>query len=108
MKRRSRNSLLAVAGITVALAATACSTAPSEPGTVDHLPTAVSVCHTAVEQKLSAQPGNSQFSQEQTKPTSFGIAVSGAITTGEGTSRYMCSAEQNGSDWVAARVAVNS
>jgi hypothetical protein len=114
MPYRTRYKLLAAGGLMVALAAVGCggtAKPASDSGAKDQA-VALTVCHSAVKQKVSAQPGSFQFASEQEKQTNYGFIITGSVTakaqTGTGVSNhYVCSAEQNGSSWIAQGVTLS-
>lgn len=114
MNYAARYKLLAAGGLMVALAAVGCggtAKSASDSGAKDQA-VALTVCHSAVKQKVSAQPGSFQFASEQAKQTNYGFIITGSVTakaeTGTGVSNhYVCSAEQNGSSWIAQGVTLS-
>jgi hypothetical protein len=117
---RTHKNLLAGAGVAIALATAGCSAAAS--ATSNSLPAAghqgkaaaMSVCHTAVKQQVKPKAGSSpEFAQEKVHQTNYGFVITGQVSAvnSVGTSvqnSYTCSAEENGSTWIAQGVTLSS
>jgi len=104
-----RNSLLAAAGVTLLVGTAACSDGSKNSGSSDRKTAAQAACYEEVKKKLTA-PETAQFSQEKAESTNFGYKISGAVETKDGgtsiKNQYLCSVEQNGSEWMAVQVLV--
>ncbi|WP_433241239.1 hypothetical protein ACQPYK_35890 [Streptosporangium sp. CA-135522] len=109
MTPTTRTSLLAAAATTLALTLAACSsTSRAQPtDTADTRQAAgLAVCHDAVKQQLktSATP---TFSEEKFEGEPYGFKFTGTVDSGASAkSSYVCSANQNGANWIAAQVVV--
>jgi hypothetical protein len=93
----------------ILVAGTACSgnSSSSQTPDPDRESAAFAVCHSAVKAKVGAT-GDATFAEEKADSTNFGYKISGTIQTPDGVkTRYLCSAEQNGKDWVGAQIVLN-
>jgi hypothetical protein len=106
LRRRMRRGRAVTAGLVLTFALTGCVASNAGQSSVGERHTAaLAVCHDAITQQLKApNPAAVTFSREESQQTTYGFKLTGVVDASGAGTDYVCSADQNGDTWVAAKV----